>query len=233
MTGARFFRRMAAVRRALKSAAWASALALSLVGCFGNEETEFPDGLEPLEENDLAPPEGTAEDPYPEEFVVEGRSERSYDVVLGRGYIQAPLAEVWAAYRDPAVGADRRTTAGEWSPMTLEDPMYDFSYVIHHIARDIVTVEWDVTWRHGVVTGTVEEPEVVAMRWQKTNGSTLIRVIEGSIVLRPVGDGSVTEVELAYHASATGASLDTYMRYMRDIYDDALATVRGEPLPMY
>ncbi|MEQ8722906.1 MAG: hypothetical protein RID81_16560 [Sandaracinaceae bacterium] len=221
------------MRRQLKSAAWASLLALSLVGCFGNEETEFPDGLEPLEENDLAPPEGTADDPYPEEFVLEGMSSGRYDIVLGRGYIQAPLVDVWAAYREPAVGADRRTTSGEWSPMAVEDSTYDDEYIIHHIARDIVTVEWDVTWRHGVVTGTVEEPELVAIRWQKTNGSTLIRIIEGSLVLRPVGDGSVTEVELAYHASATGASLDTYVRYMGDIYDDAVATVHGEALPTY
>ena len=40
-------------------------------------------------------------------------------------------------------------------------------------------------------------------------------------------------MELAYHASATGASLDTYVRYMGDIYDDAVATVRGEALPTY
>jgi hypothetical protein len=207
-------------------------MAVMLLGCFGTEVTEFPDGLEPLEENTLAPPMGTAAEPYPEEFVLDATPGGRFDVILGRGYIQAPLAEVWAAYRDPAVGADRRTSP-EWSSTPVDDPQYEESYVVHHVANDIVTVEWDVTWRHGVVEGTADAPELVAIRWQKTDGSTLISVIRGSLVLRPVGDGAVTEVELAYHASATGAGTDTYVQYMQDVYDDAVAVTRGEPLPTY
>lgn len=206
--------------------------ALFVSGCFGTEVTEFPDGLEPLEVNELAAPMGTADDPYPEEFILEGSEGGRYDIILGRGYIHAPLADVWAAYRDPAVGADRRTSP-EWTSEPLEDEAYDESYVIHHITHDIVTVEWDVTWRHGLVEGTADAPEVVAMRWQKTDGSTLIRTIEGSLVLRPTEDGSATELELAYHANATGAGLDTYLRYMRDVYDDAVAVTHGDPLPTF
>ena len=209
----------------------AALAALILGGCFGNEETPFPDGLEPLEENDLAGP-GTPADPYPEEYQLEGTDGGAYDTLLGRGYIHAPIADVWAAFQDPAVGADRRTSP-EWTSTSLEDPAYDTSFVIHHIAYDIVTVEWDVTWRQSVVTGTVDAPEVVAIRWQKTAGSTLIRTIDGSMVLRPVGDGSITELELAYHAKATGSGLDQELRFMRDIYDDAVAVSHGEPLPTY
>jgi len=133
--------------------------------------------------------------------------------------------------RDPAVGADRRTSP-EWTSDPLDEPGYDFSYVVHHVANDIITVEWDVTWRHGVVEGTVDDPQLVAIRWQKTDGSTLIRTLEGSFVLRPVGDGSVTELEMIYHASATGGSLDVYVRYMREIFDDAVAVTHGDPLPV-
>ncbi|HJL17298.1 MAG TPA: hypothetical protein RMH99_16645 [Sandaracinaceae bacterium LLY-WYZ-13_1] len=211
---------------------WAVGMLFALSGCFGTEVTEFPDGLEPLEENDLEPPMGTADEPYPEEFVLEAMPGGRYDTILGRGYIQAPLAQVWDAYRTPAVGADRRTSP-EWSSTPLDDPEYDESYLVHHITYDIVTVEWDVTWRHGVVEGTAEMPEVVAIRWQKTDGSTLINTIEGSLVLRPVGDGSVTEVELAYHAKATGAGTDTFVQYMQDVYDDAVAVTHGEDLPTY
>lgn len=195
-------------------------------------ETEFPDGLEPLEENEVAPPEGTDADPYPEEFVIESMAAGRYDTILGRGYIQGSLADVWAAYRTPAVGADRRTSP-EWSSTPGDAGEYDDVYVVHHIAHDIVTVEWDVTWRHGLVEGTAEEPELVAIRWQKTDGSTLVSIIEGSLVLRPTEDGSATEVELAYHASATGASTATYERYMRDVYDDAVAQTHGDPLPTF
>lgn len=206
--------------------------AVVLAGCFGSEVTEFPDGLEPLEENFVEPPAGTGADPYPEEYVLEATPGRRFDVILGRGYIRAPLANVWAAYQNPAVGADRRTSP-DWSSTPLETTDYDVSYVVHHVAHDIITVEWDVTWRHGVVQGTFEEPELVAIRWQKTDGSTLISTIEGSLVLRPAGDGRVTELELAYHASAAGAGTDTYVQYMRDVYDDAVAVTHGDPLPEY
>lgn len=206
-------------------------LAALTTGCFGNEVTPFPDGLEPLGENTLEGP-GTPSDPYPEDYQVEGTSGGRFETVLGRGYIHAPLAQVWTAMRNPAVGADRRTSP-EWTSSPLAEEGYDFSYAVQHVAHDIVTVEWEVTWRHGVVEGTVEAPELVAIRWQKTDGSTLLRVLEGSLVLRPVGDGSITELELVYHASATGGSLDAYMRYMRDIFDDAVAVTHGDPLPTY
>lgn len=230
-------RRRVAIRRFNLAWPWiglmlAGCFGALLSGCFGTEVTEFPDGLEPLDENDLEPPMGTADDPYPEEYVLEGTHSGAYDLILGRGYIQAPLADVWAAYQNPAVGADRRTSP-DWSSTPIEGSTYDASYVVHHITYDIVTVEWDVTWRHGLVEGTIEEPEIVAIRWQKTDGSTLIRTIEGSLVLRSVGDGDVTEVELAYHANATGASLDSYLQYMRDVYDDAVAVSHGQPLPEY
>ena len=207
------------------------AMALLAVGCFGTEVTEFPDGLEPLGENDLAGP-GTTADPYPEEYELVGMGGGRFDRVLGRGYIHAPIEEVWAALQDPSVGADRRTSP-EWSSDPITDTPYDASYVVHHITYDVVTVEWDVTWRHGVVTGTAEAPELVAIRWQKTNGSTLISVIQGSLLLRPAGDGSITELELVYHASAAAADTDTYVRYMQDVFNDAVAMTHGEALPTF
>jgi len=207
-------------------------VALLASGCFGNEVTEFPDGLEPLGDNDIDPPEGTADDPCPEEYVLEASGGSRFDTILGRGYIKAPIEDVWAAYRDPAVGADRRTSP-EWSTTPLEDPQYDDSYLVHHVAHDIVTVEWDVTWRHGLVAGTDEAPELVSIRWQKTNGSTLISVIEGSLLLTPACDGAATELELVYHASAAGSGTDTYLRYQRDIFEDAVAVTHGRPLPTF
>jgi len=201
------------------------------VGCFGNEITEFPDGLEPLGENTLAGP-GTMTDAFPEEYELEGTGGSRFDQVLGRGYIHAPIADVWAAFQEPSVGADRRTSP-EWSSDPINDSPYDASFVVHHIAHDVVTVEWDVTWRQGVVTGTAAEPELVAIRWQKTSGSTLISIIEGSMLLRPVGDGSITELELVYHASAAAAGTDTFVRYMQDIFNDAVAVTHGTPLPTF
>lgn len=202
---------------------------LFVAGCFGSEMTEFPAGLEPLGDNDLAGP-GTADDLYPEAIELEAGRGPGYDLILGRGYVGAPLVEVWAALRDPAVSVDRRTTS-EWSSDPVEDHPYDDSYLVHHVADNIITVEWTTTWRHGVVEGTLDAPELVAVRWQKTEGSTAISLIEGSILLRPVGNGSITELELVYHVNTLGADRDTQLRYMQDMFDNAVALAHGEPLP--
>lgn len=204
-------------------------LALLLGGCFGNEVTEFPPGLDPLGENDLAGP-GTEADPTPEAIELEATSGGRFDVLLGRGYIHAPIVEAWRALRDPVVSVDRRTTS-EWSSEPVPDHPYDDSYLVHHVAHHIVTVEWTTTWRHGVVEGTADAPELIAIRWQKTDGSTAISVIEGSILLRPVGAGAVTEVELVYHVRTLGADRDTQLRYLNDVFTNAVALAHGDPLP--
>ena len=41
------------------------------------------------------------------------------------------------------------------------------------------------------------------------------------------------EVELVYHASAAGSGTDTYVRYMNDVYNDAVAVVHDQPLPTF
>ena len=80
----------------------AVALGATLLAC-GSEVTVFPPGLEPLMDEVLDPPAGAC----PQEFLTDGTDGGRHDTVLGRGYIRAPITDVWAAYRDPAVGADR------------------------------------------------------------------------------------------------------------------------------
>ena len=204
------------------------ALAAVLSGCFGNEATVFPEGLEPLSENGVALPDASAGEPLPDVITVESIDGGRYDTVYARGYVRAPITEVWAALRDPAVGTDRRS-ASEWSFEPIEGSGYDDSYEVYCVTYDIVTVEWWTTWRHGVVEGTPEAPEVVAVRWQKTEGSTILRVIEGSIVLRAVGEA--TELDLVYHTDALGASHEQYVQYVHDVIADLRATLAAEPLP--
>lgn len=205
-------------------------LSLSTVGCWGQVETPFPDGLIPLEENPLPLPMGTADTPLPTEIRVEGVPGRPYDSVYARGFIDAPLDAVWGAWREPVVGVDRRSVS-EWSVETIDDPQYALSYVVRSIRFDIVNVEWWTTWRQGVVDGTADDPTLVAIRWQKTDGASILRVIEGSLVLRAIGDGSVTELDLVYHADALGAGLEDYVRYIEEMLGDFRAVLRGEPLP--
>jgi len=206
-------------------------IALLLSGCLGSEATEFPPGLEPLEDNLVEAPMGSIDDPYPEGWVLEGFDRGPYDTVHARGYMSAPVAEIWQAFRNPDVGADRRTAA-EWRSEALEEEAYE-SFVVHSVVHDIVTVEWSTTWRLGLVAGTEAEPDAVAIRWQKTEGASILRLIEGSLVLRAAGDGSVTEIDLIYNVNALGAGLTEYELYVEDILRDALAVAKGDPLPTY
>ncbi|MCB9592415.1 MAG: hypothetical protein H6719_06765 [Sandaracinaceae bacterium] len=203
-----------------------------LGGCWGDEVSPFPPGLEPLEANPIEPPAGTVDDPYPEGWTLDAVDGPRFDTVYARGYFAAPLADVWAAFQNPLVGTDRRS-ADEWTIEPLDDPSYDVSYVVHSTTYEIVTVQWSTTWRQGVVEGTAEAPELVAIRWQKTDGSTILRLIEGSLVLRAVGDGSATELDLVYHVDAVAAGIDQFVLYVEDTLNDARALLRGEPLPTY
>ena len=102
---------------------------------------------------------------------------------------------------------------------------YDYSYRIHNVVRDIVTLEFDVTWRQGAVEGTVEAPTRVGIRYQKTAGSDYIDLLRGSIVLTAVGD-EVTAVEMIEHLqAAAGAGQAEIEAYFRDLFADTLEFV--------
>ena len=159
-----------------------------VMGCFSDVETPFPPGLEPLEEGMAPAPAPVDGDPYPE-TVTMVRAFAPYTprthAVHARGYVRAPVVDVWAALRDPDVGADRRTFR-EWSTTYDVEPEYDYSYVIHSVIENVIVVEYDVTWRHGVVLGTLEAPTLASARYQKTAGSAAIDALQGSVVLTEV-----------------------------------------------
>lgn len=208
-------------------------VAALLGGCFGEDETPFPPGLEPLEEEHLAPaPEPRDGEDYPEELVlVQAQAELipRTPAVHARGFIRAPIADVWEALRDPDVGADRRTFAS-WTVTRGIEPEYDFSYVIHSVIQNVITVEYDVTWRHGVVEGTIEEPTLVAARFQKTAGSTVIMDLRGSVVLYAREDG-VTEVEIIEYLQAIASDHGNIEGFLRDMFAELVIRSHGGDLP--
>ena len=210
-----------------------SVLLVALVqwGCFGVETTVFPDGLEPLEDNRAVAPPRNGDGAYPESLgIARGYADGTY-WVHARGHLAAPISAVWAAARDPEVCADRRKV-DRWQSTPDVEMEYPFSYRIHNEVDDIIFVEFDVTWRHGPVEGTIEAPEIVAGRWQKTWGSTVIEVLAGSVVLRRVGD-DITEVELIEHLQATASTGDEAESYLRDYFASMGARAKGSPLPTY
>lgn len=199
---------------------------LLLVAC--KSEVEFPPGLEPLEENKAPAPEGS--DEWPETLSMLSGEEEDYVWTHARAYVQVAGAEVAAAVQDPEVGVDRRRVV-EFAVTWDVEPEYEVSYAVATTVDDVVTVQYDLTWRHGAVGD-----DVWATRWQKTAGTDLIKIIEGSIVTTEVVHG-VTELSIIEHIGAPLASNEDLLEdtegYLTDFYASILAVSHGDPLPTY
>ncbi len=211
-----------------------SALLFALLvvpACFGDFASPFPPGLEPLEENTAPPPEPVDGDPYPEVLSAVYGTNNDYAWGHARGYVKAPSGEVWAALHDPAVLADRRRVTSFEATFDV-DPTVDFSYRIHFVVERVVTIEWDLEYRLGVIEQDEAGPILAMLRWQKVYGTDFIKLLEGSVLVRRIGDG-VTEVELIEHLDAAMSGEEDIMTYFPDLFADILARVRGNPLPEY
>ncbi len=202
-------------------------IVVTTLSACGPTETAFPPGIAPLEEN-LVPP---GEAPWPEVVEVVSGEAEEHAWAHGRGAVHAALPRVWQAFQEPDVVVDRREV-DEWDVTFATEPDMDFGMVVHQIVRQLVTAEYDVTWRHLVVEGSVEDPELVALRWQKTEGFSLIRILRGSVLLREVAEG-VTEIDVIAHLGAPQTDEEMLHAFLVDLHADVVAFVHGEPLPVY
>lgn len=199
-------------------------LLTALATACGGRETPFEPGLEPLETLSLEAPADLEET-----FVLEVAEGDDYLWGHLRGYVHADLATVWAAYQEPDVVVDRRRVR-EWTPRFDVEEGYDFSMAIDQVVEDTVTVEYTLTWRHGAV-GEVEAPEKVSMRWQKTEGFSLIDILRGSVVLLPTEEEGITEVQMIEHLKAPLTDTSEIEGLLVDVYGDVVAHSHGEELP--
>lgn len=200
---------------------------LLCTACFGSSETPFREGLEPLEDMVVDAPADFVED-----YATATGEADEWKWGQLRGYVHADLTDVWDAYKIDDVVVDRQRVTS-WSSTTDVEPEFDFSMAIDHVVEDTVTVEYVVNWRHGGAGGTAEAPEKVSIRWQKTSGSDLITLLEGSVALLPTDEDRVVEVQMVEHLKAPLTNTDDILRLLEGIYADVVATVHGEPLPDY
>lgn len=197
------------------------------IGCFGSEteEVTFPSDLTPLEENLSTWPTDQSEDV----IVVGGESEEGYYWAHARGYVHSSIENTWEALQDPAVNVDRRRV-DEWTVTELYEPEYDISYVIHYVVNDIVTIEYDVQWRHGAL-GTPDSPEKVGIRFIKSDGSSYIESMIGSILIWE--ENGITLFEAEEHLDAILVSEEEPIQYLTDLYHDVLSYTKGDPLQQF
>lgn len=195
-------------------------------GCQDDVTTEFPPGLEPLEDNAAPQPAGG---PSSEELVLVS-SDGEHKWVHGRGYIQAPPGEVWAASKDPErVAADCDTTR-HMATVGVE-PDYEYGFQMHYEVDDVLNVAWDELWRYGTIEGAVESPTFAIIRYQKVFGSDFITTLEGSAIFLGTDVSGRTELEMIEHLTALGGNVDNMKRSMQHRYDILSAVVHRRDLP--
>lgn len=218
-------------RGGIVSATVAGLAVVLACGCFGNEATPFPEGLEPLEAGDPDPPEPRADQPYPEELNIQTGSEADYVWVDARGYVRAPLADVYLAMHTGEVCVDH-AAVDRYSIEYDVEPDYDYSFKVHNEVDDVITVEFDMLWRFGVVEGTEEDPQMVAAAFQKVYGTTFISIMRGSVIAHRVEDG-VTEIRLIEHLKAASGGVESIRSFIEDLFANIVEVAHGRPLPEY
>ena len=205
-------------------------LLLSVLACQKSVVPPFPAGLEPLADCSAGLPGADGQTPEEARSVSGEGEEHLYAHVCG--YVHAPVETVWEAIQDPDVVSDRRRIA-EYALVESDiDPDYDVSFLLHYLVEDIITVEYDVEWRQGVWEADDEDRLSVAARFQKVEGSSLIELIEGSVVLAEA-EAEVTRFELISHHKSIGYTADELELKATDLYDSVVAFSHGEPLPTY
>ncbi len=209
------------------AALWLSLVALLGYGCAEDPDLEIPEGLQSLDpDNRAAWPEDHAETLD----VVAGIREDELIWAHARGYVHASLNETWEALQEPDVVIDRADI--DSYEITGSEPGYDVSFTVHCISHNIVTVEWDMAYRESAVIGTVEQPELVALRAEKTAGSEFFEVLTWSLHLEEVEEG-VTSWEFVEQMVSIQKDAEPLESFALDLWVDAVAFPNGEDLPDY
>jgi hypothetical protein len=195
-----------------------------LAACQDNVATPFPPGLEPLDDNQV-PDSSEVTEVLRHETVSSGPIN-----VHGRGYVLVAPGTLWALTKQPEAMIARCSTTEQ--RVTVDtDGAYEFSFLVHYIVRDILTVEWDDQWRYGVIEGTVDDPELGMIRHQKTQGSDFIDVSEGTIQVLATDDPDVSELAFVEHLEAVSGGADDVLAGMQNNYDALVALAHGAAIP--
>lgn len=198
-----------------------TAVLLLLAACQDDIATPFPPGLEPLEDNPVAAlPNG----PFDETLRFK-TSDTDIIRVYARGFVDLPIDTVWAAAKSSTPNVSTCKT-DEQIVTENDEPQYEYSFVVHYIVHNILTVEWDDQWRFGRITD-----DLAMIRHQKIQGSDFVALSEGTIQVLATSDPNVTELAFVEHLDATSATTSDVTQGMQHNYDALVAVAHGTPIP--
>ena len=204
----------------------AGGLAALSTGCQDDITTQFPDGLEPLEDNQVPAITGAS----PLEQIVIQKGEDGYKYAHGRGIFLAAPGVIWALAKDGTKVAADCDTDRQTFTVGVE-PQYEYGFKAHYEVDNVVTVAWDELWRYGTITGTPAEPTRTMVRYQKVFGSDFITTLAGSIQLLARADPGQTEIEMVEHLDAFGGSADQMQASMQRRFDMLAAAAHHRAPP--
>ena len=209
-----------------------------LTGCMAPSELVVPAGLEALAPMRLDAPE-LQNGQYAEDFdVLSGEETDSQGEVFGwaqgRGYLYASTHKVWQEIRNPDVYINH----GDVTSYEVEEHSsleYDYLYSVWNYVENIVTVEFENEWRHGLIFGEKEAPEHIAVRWEKVSGTDFILSLNGSIQIYDRGvldDGTpVSEIQVIEHLQSTLDQEENAYSYIDRLWPRWKAAVHDEEIP--
>ncbi len=196
-----------------------------LVGCKKDPAVEVPPGLDPLEENTAALPEG-------ETVNLVSAETTDYNETQARGRVDVAIEDVIACVQNPDVGVDRRRVA-DYSVTEDVDDAYTTSYDVITTVEDLVTLTYTLTWVQGD-----RGDGTWGVRWSKAedretdDNAYLLTLLDGSVLLQPIDEDS-TDVGIIEHLAATMTSTADTEQFTGDFYASILACSHDEPLPKY
>jgi hypothetical protein len=202
---------------------------LSLTSCRHDTTSLFPLalGFQPLEPCSAALPAPVAGDPYPEVQTSITGNRDGHDWAHSKAYVHATLAEVWAGMQIPSVCRIHGTNWWTVKDVGLEP--FPMSFAIHYSAGpSYYSVEWEDTYRGGVLAGTADAATVYGMRGQKTWGTTFVALQSISVGARLVqAEDQVVALEMVGWLSATDSGQSDAAGMLSDFYQGLLAQIRG------
>lgn len=202
-------------------------IVMGLAGCFGNSTTEFPPGLEPLEDDTVPMQQGGT---YTETLAIQDQPFTTFNNVHARGYILAPPSMVWSVSKNPDA-MDQGCAETRHSSTIGDEPQYEYSFDMHYEVDEVITVAWDEQWRFGTIDGTPEMPARAIVRYQKVSGTDFIKILEGSVQYYALDDPNVTMVEYIEHVNAQSSSTSDSHKSMQQRFDVTAALAHGQPAP--
>jgi hypothetical protein len=207
----------------------ATVAVIATSACQDNVATPFPAGLEPLEDN-LVPVQQGGE--RTETLRTDSTDDNDEIEIYGRGYVLVDPMTVWAASKNPDAN-DAACSTNAQMVMPNNDPAYEFSFLVHYVVNNILTVEWDDQWRWGTIEpGTGSGSQFFGMiKHQKTQGSSFIELSEGTIQVTATDDPNVTELAFVEHLQAAGGGVSDVLKGVQHNYDALVAVSHGNPIP--